>query len=134
MRMQKVLRALANVGMVVALFALLIVMLWSIAVVMPLSSQRGGNRLPFLAGSPMLAVSYASMIYLLRRLPSSFAGRIVRDLVLACVIVSLLFLFVTGVFLSFGDCLLEDRIFAIANIAYAVLSVFMMKFVRAKKA
>ena len=134
MRMQKVLRALANVGMVVALFALLIVMLWSIAVVMPLSSQRGGNRLPFLVGSPMLAVSYASMIYLLRRLPSSFAGRIVRDLVLACVIVSLLFLFVTGVFLSFGDCLLEDRIFAIANIAYAVLSVFMMKFVRAKKA
>ena len=134
MRMQKVLRALANAGMVVALFALLIVMLWSIAVVMPLSSQRGGNKIPFLIGSPMLAVSYASMIYLLRRLPRSFAGCVVRDLVLVCVIVAFLLLFATGVLLSFGDCLLEDRIFAMADIAYAVLSVFMMKFVRAKKA
>ena len=112
----------------------LIVMLWSIAVVMPLSSQRGGNKIPFLIGSPMLAVSYASMIYLLRRLPRSFAGCVVRDLVLVCVIVAFLLLFATGVLLSFGDCLLEDRIFAMADIAYAVLSVFMMKFVRAKKA
>ena len=134
MRMQKVLRALANAGMGVALFALLIVMLWSIAVVMPLSSQRGGNKIPFLIGSPMLAISYASMICLLRRLPRSFAGCVVRDLVLVCVIVAFLLLFATGVLLSFGDCLLEDRIFAMADIAYAVLSVFMMKFVRAKKA
>ena len=134
MRMQKVLRTLANVGTVVALFTLLLVFLWSISAVMPVSSQRGGNKIPFLIGSPMLVISCASMICLLRRLPRSFAGRVVRDLVLVCVIVAFLLLFVTGVFLSFGDCLLEDRIFALADIAYAALFVFMMKFVRAKKA